>query len=138
MEQRQQLGFFDGDARTRGDQMREAAEAFHAAHPEVWDLFVRFTFEAIESGHRHYSVNAIFERIRWESDVGAQGAPGGAFRINNNHRAFYSRRFMRVFPRHAGFFRTREQRSNHQRPAAGGELGPADFPTAPDRTGPIA
>jgi hypothetical protein len=122
MSDHEQLGFFEGD------QMREAAEAFHTANPKLWDLFVRFCWATIQAGHQHYSVNAIFERIRWETDVGEQGAPGQAFKINNNHRAFYARRFMRVFPEHDGFFRTREQRPMAEEPATGGELGPGEFP----------
>ena len=44
--------------------------AFHENHPEVWDLFVQFSFQMINRGYKHYSANAIFERIRWEKDAG--------------------------------------------------------------------
>jgi hypothetical protein len=130
MSNHEQLGFFDGDTRTRGDEIREAAEAFHRAHPEVWDLFVKFAFEAIAAKRPHYSANAIFERIRWECDVTSGGA--GEFRMNNSFRSIYARRFMRVYPEHEGFFRTRRQRSEDRAPTHRPELGPEDYLTAPD------
>ena len=32
---------------TRLDEMRDQVSAFHNKHPEVWDLFVKFSFEMI-------------------------------------------------------------------------------------------
>lgn len=94
----------------RQEEMRQQVTEFHRRHPEVWQLFVQFTFQMIDRGYKNYSVNAIFERIRWEKDsVGGDGLT--SFKLNNNYRAFYSRRFMRLHPEHAGFFRTREQTS---------------------------
>lgn len=130
MKHHEQLGFFDGDARTRGDEIREAAEAFHRAHPEVWDHFVKFAFEAISAGRKHYSANAIFERIRWECEVTSGGQH--EFRMNNSFRSIYARRFMRVYPERSGFFRTRRQRSEDRAATHKPELGPQDYPTAPD------
>ena len=51
---------------TRHEEMRRQVREFHKKHPEVWDLFVTFTFDRIERGFKHYSVNGIFERIRWD------------------------------------------------------------------------
>ena len=94
----------------RQEEMRQQVTEFHYQHPEVWHLFVQFTFQMIDRGYKNYSVNAIFERIRWEKDsVGGDGVT--SFKLNNNYRAFYSRRFMRSYPEHAGFFRTRKQPS---------------------------
>jgi len=97
---------------TRADEMREQVIAFHKEHPDVWELFVQFTMEKIEQGYNNYSVNAIFERIRWEKDAGGDGVT--TFKLNNNYRAFYSRRFMRMYTDHSGFFRTRQQVSEDQ------------------------
>lgn len=96
--------------KTRLEEMREQCKKFHVEHPEVWRLFVRFTNEMIDRGFTNYSVNAVFERIRWEIDAGGDGV--NAFKLNNNYRAFYSRAFMRKYPQHDGFFRTREQTSD--------------------------
>ena len=111
---------------TRYDQMREQVQRFHDEHPEVWDLFVRFTRDRIDRGFKNYSVNAIFERIRWEVD-GVGGNDRASFKLNNNYPAFYARRFMKMYPRHEGFFRTREQTSLRNDPSGLPELGPADY-----------
>lgn len=110
--------------------MRQAAAKFHAEHPDVWRLFVRFTRERIERGFKHYGYAAIFNQIRWECDKPTVDGTS-SFKINNNHGPFYARRFMRMYPEYAGFFRTREQISRHQPPSTLPELGPADYPTWP-------
>ena len=98
---------------TRHDEMRRQVREFHKKHPEVWDLFVTFTFDRIERGFKHYSVNGIFERIRW--DVGNVGGDGiTEFKLGNNHRPFYARRFMKKYPKYDGFFRTRIQKSKFE------------------------
>lgn len=102
----------DFGEKTRKDEMREQVTAFHEQHPEVWDLFVRFSFDVIKRGFNNYSVNAIFERIRWEKDMGGDGV--NQFKLNNNYRAFYARRFMKLYPEHEGFFRTRQQVSENK------------------------
>jgi|TARA_X000001388_G_C2175889_1_gene101641 hypothetical protein len=110
---------------SRHDEMLEQCMAFHEANPEVWNMFVYFTQEIINKGYENYSVNAIFERIRWEKDMGGDGT--NQFKINNNYRAFYARRFMNKHPEYQGFFRTRELKSI-QKPATGlPELTPEFF-----------
>ena len=121
---------------SRFEEMQFEVAAFHKKHPEVWKLFVRFTQQRIGHGFSHYSVNAIFERIRWETDVAVDGA--SSFKLNNNYRAFYARRFMRLHPEHVGFFRTRKQLSKDDLPANRPPLGPDDFPTWPDGDQPVA
>ena len=95
--------------KTRLEEMREQVTQYHKKHPEVWDLFVSFAFQMIERGYKNYSAKAVFERIRWEKDAGGNGVT--EFKVGNNHPSFYARRFMRKYPEHDGFFRTRKQRS---------------------------
>ena len=90
------------------DSWEARAERFHAANPHVYDLFKKYTFEAIMAGREHFSVISIFERIRWYTDVETQGDP---FKINQNFATYYGRQFMRDHPEHDGFFRTRKLRS---------------------------
>lgn len=78
---------------------------FHQDNPEVWRLFVRFTFDAINAGYNHYSVASVIERIRWHTAIDTKG---DTFKINNNWKAYYARYFHEQFPKHDGFFRTRE------------------------------
>ena len=110
---------------TRYDQMREQCNEFHEQHPEVWDMFVKFTFDRINRGFTNYSVNGIFERIRWET--AEADVSGNKFKLNNNYRPFYARRFMKMYPSHDGFFRTRKQTSKHDDASPYSELGPEDF-----------
>jgi len=80
---------------------------FHTQNPYVYDLVERFTFEVINRGFMHYSINSIFERIRWHTDVETYG---DEFKLSNNHRAYYARYFMHNHPEYKGFFRTKPTR----------------------------
>ena len=112
--------------KSRHEEVREQCAKFHNEHPRVWVLFVKFTRNRIRRGFKNYSVSAIFERVRWETDQ-ADTKGGVIFKINNNYKPFYARRFMKVYPEHDGFFRTRAQITK-RRPATGRrELSPRDF-----------
>jgi len=76
----------------------------HEENPGVWELFQRFTLEAIRAGRAHFGAKAIMERMRWFTDIESRG---DAFKVNNNFAAFYARMFEQEFPQHAGFFRKR-------------------------------
>lgn len=121
----------------RLEQMRAECEEFHRKNPEIWQAFVRLTFDRIGKGFRHYSTQAIFEAIRWEMDV-ATGDGLSSFKLNNNFCAFYGRRFMRAFPEYAGFFRTRRQKSELDPPSNLPPLGPEHYETFPNGSGSIA
>jgi hypothetical protein len=109
--------------KTRLQEMAEQADDFHKKHPEIWEKFVEFTFDRINRGYPNYSVKAIFERIRWDmGDVGGDGVT--EFKVGNNHPPFYARRFMKMYPEHNGFFRTRVQKSAVM-PATGMEAKPS-------------
>ena len=111
---------------SRYDQMLAAVKKFHKENPKVWVLFSRFSFELIDRGFKNYSANAVFERIRWETDQ-ADSDGRTTFKVNNNHRAFYSRAWMKKHPEHDGFFRKREQTSKDCDAVDLPELGPQDF-----------
>ena len=80
-------------------------ERFHANNPHVYELFKRFTAEAILAGMKHYSAAAVFHRIRWHTEVETRG--DDVFKINQNHCPYYGRLFMKDHPTFEGFFRTR-------------------------------
>ena len=111
--------------KTRLDEMRQQVQNYHEKHPEVWDLFVRFSFEMINRGYKNYSAKAIFERIRWEKDAGGDGV--SYFKLGNNYPSFYARRFMAMYPEHEGFFRTREQTSAKRNATGLPEMVPNDY-----------
>ena len=95
-----------------GDGLHTKWKEFHHDNPRVYELFKKFTFQAIQAGRKNYSVNAIFERIRWHTDI---ETCGDDFKLNNNHRAYYGRKFMRDYPEYDGFFRTRDTKSAWRR-----------------------
>ena len=111
---------------SRKDQIEYSAEAFNKTHPKVWDLFVTFTQELHVRGFRNYSANAVFERIRWETDQ-ADVSGKSEFKLNNNYSAYYARWYMRAFPDHKGFYRTRRRISESVRAVDADVLTPEDF-----------
>lgn len=84
--------------------MRYDFEKFDKENPHVFELFEKFTFDAIKAGRKHFSVAVITERIRWYSQVETKG---DMFKINNNYKAFYGRKFEKKHPLYEGFFRKR-------------------------------
>lgn len=96
---------------SRYTQLETNFKTFHAAHPEIWVHFCNFTFDRINKGWSHYSSKAVFERIRWEVAVPELYYSENEFKLNNNYTAFYARKFIEEYPKHKGFFRFREQKS---------------------------
>jgi hypothetical protein len=113
--------------RTRKDELEDAAREFNLHNPQVWRLFVKSTNEMISRGFTHYSVNGVFERIRWETDQ-ADDSGGSTFRLNNNHRSFYARWYADAYPQHRNFFRFRNMSSEFDDAKNLSELGPESFP----------
>jgi hypothetical protein len=83
---------------------------FDEANPVVWDLFQRFTGEAITAGLEHFGSQAILERIRWETTI----STSGVFKINNNFGPFYARKYHRQHPSNDGFFITRKSKADNE------------------------
>tara|TARA_Y100000593_G_scaffold77522_1_gene143566 strand:+ start:297 stop:650 length:354 start_codon:yes stop_codon:yes gene_type:complete len=109
----------------RLEEVRQQVKAYHKQYPEVWELFVQFTFDMIDKGFKNYAVSGIFERIRWEKDMGGDGLT--VFKINNNYKPFYARAFMKKYPEHDGFFRTRKQTLEDKEPTNKPEISPMDI-----------
>ena len=78
---------------------------FHEDNPHVYDMFVSFTKQAKQANRKYYSSYAIFERMRWYTDIETDGEP---FKLNNNYRPYYARKVMEEYPEFEGFFRIRE------------------------------
>jgi hypothetical protein len=76
-----------------------------AANPEIWRLFVHFTFEMVRRGFRRYSSDAVLHRVRWETASALDDDT--SFKICNNWTPFYARKFHKVYPHLEGFFITR-------------------------------
>lgn len=85
---------------------------FHKANPEVYDLFERFTGDAIDSGMKRIGSKFIFERIRWEMFVATKGAgycvaSKRLLKLNNDFTPWYARLFMAKHREHVGLFERR-------------------------------
>ena len=74
----------------------------------MYELFKRFTMQAISRGHRNLSAWLIVNRIRWETSI---ETTGDDFKISNDFIAYYSRLFMHDHPQYKGFFRTKTLKS---------------------------
>lgn len=110
-------------AKTSAELRREFDE-FDRNNPRIWKLFERFTFDAIARGRKHYGGDAIFQRLRWHVDIETSEPepnpddPERSLKLNNNHRAFYVRKFIDEHPEHSDFFRVRASKADgeYQRP----------------------
>jgi hypothetical protein len=112
-----------GTPEAPANKLEAAFWEFHAARPDVYELVDRFS--RIAAARRpHFSINVVFERIRWETNI-ERGEVD--FKINNNHRPYYARLWMRHNPAHKGFFRTRELKAGKpsDRIAVDADLGTA-------------
>ncbi len=69
-------------------------------NPKIYEAFKAFANQLIIAGATRLSANLIFERIRWETTM--HGNDG--FKLNNNYRPYYARKFMNDFPEYDGWF----------------------------------
>lgn len=83
---------------------REEWQKWHRQNPEFYRMFEKFTFDAINKGHKKLSPWLIVNRIRWETSMTTVGS---MYKIRNEFIAYYSRLFMQRNPKYKGFFRTR-------------------------------
>lgn len=75
---------------------------WHKENPQVWEKFLEYTLEAINSGRKHYSHWAIVNRIRWNTEIETKGKE---FKISNDYICFYARLFNARFPEYNDFFK---------------------------------
>jgi len=87
---------------------KQAWWEWHKKNPHVYELFKKYTHQAISAGHKHYGAMAIIQRIRWHTEIETQG---DMFKINNNHVPYYARLFAHDHPEHSDFFRMRSVES---------------------------
>ena len=92
------------------DDLKDKWWAWHKENPEFYDLFKRFTFQAIGKGHRRLSAWLIVNRIRWETMI---VTTGNEYKISNDFIALYARLFMHEYPDYKGLFRTKLMKRVH-------------------------
>lgn len=74
---------------------------WHKKNPHVWELFEKFSMQAIASGRKKISHWLIINRIRWETSIVTTGVD---FKISNDYIAFYARLWIAKFPEHKDLF----------------------------------
>lgn len=67
---------------------------YHKENPQIWNQFEKFANELVDAGVDVLSVNRIYERIRWESDVSGNDR----YKLNNNFRPYYARLYEKKHP----------------------------------------
>jgi hypothetical protein len=82
-------------------------EKFHRENPQVYSEIVRLARLAKAKGREHWSINGIFEVLRWSRMV----THGDDFKLNNDFRAVYARMVMRREPELEGFFEVRKRKA---------------------------
>ena len=82
--------------------------AFHEAHPEIYNLFCRYALNLIRAGCVRYSADAILHIIRYKQVVKKEGED--PYKINNNFTSRYARKFIEDNPKYYGFFELRSLR----------------------------
>jgi hypothetical protein len=89
----------------RGATPAQRAEAFHKANPQVFVELRRLALTLVDRGHQRFAIATLFEQLRWETYLRTTDTEG--FKLNNSHRAFYSRLLMDSDERLANVFETR-------------------------------
>ena len=93
----------------RDRSIQERFEKFHRANPRVYSLILLYSRQVKARGYAHYSINAIFERIRWHVFIETRSEDD--FKLSNDYRSRYARLVMEQEPDLADFFELRELRS---------------------------
>lgn len=78
----------------------------------IYDLFCKFTKEAIAAGVKRTSHWLIVNRIRWEVEIATKGLcdEDKEFKISNDYVAFLARDFIKDNPEHDGIFKLKQMK----------------------------
>lgn len=86
-------------------------ETFHTKNPHVYKHLVTLARQVRDTGYKHYSINSLFERLRWHYQFDV--VTSDRFKLNNNFRSRYARLVMEKETDLQGFFKLRSV--NHAR-----------------------
>lgn len=81
--------------------------AYHDANKHIYTKFEEIALETIKKGFKNFGAKGVFEIIRWQTGVSANG---DVFKLCNNYTPFYARLFEQKHPEHAGFFRKKKSK----------------------------
>lgn len=83
-------------------------QEYDRKNPRIYEMFKHFALEAVRMGRKRFSAEAVINRIRWETMVRGDDE----FKINNNIKPYYSRKFMNEYPELEGFFQLRKSKAD--------------------------
>jgi len=89
----------------------ERFATFHADYPQVYRMIIGFARQAQRRGFKHYGINAIINRARWEVAMTWGPDSEQGFKLNDHFAPLYSRLVMENEPDLDGFFFTRRRRA---------------------------
>ena len=78
-------------------------------NPKVYRMIVNLARTVRAAGYEHYSMDAIFHRLRWHYNI--ENKSTEPFVLNDHFTSFYARLVMSREPDLADFFSIRKQRS---------------------------
>lgn len=102
------VGYFFSDPKSRCKIETKAFKEFRKydeENPHIWREFVIKTKEAQGRGYNKISAHFIFQILRWETGVRAEGSN---WKVDHNHFPYYSRKFMEEYPESEGIFEIRK------------------------------
>ena len=82
----------------------EAFRKYHEENPQVFELLKKRALQMKERGRKKYGINGLCEVVRWHVNLETRG---DEFKLNNNHRPFYSRLLTALVPELKNFFNQR-------------------------------
>jgi hypothetical protein len=86
-------------------------KAFHAANPQVYQLFAKFSAQA-RAVRSHFGARMVWERMRWYTSIETTTA-ADSYKLNNSFVAYYARLLKLSQPAVYGdFFEVRPSRSD--------------------------
>lgn len=83
---------------------------FHGDNPHIYERLLAEALKLRRHGHRRYGVGALFERLRYHSDL-APVTESDPYRLNHDYRSRYARLLMAENPALIGFFEIRSLKS---------------------------
>lgn len=93
------------------DTIESKFQAFHAAHPEVYEHLRKLAIRMVRRGHHHLGIGMLWEVMRYRSLLGA-GPDESPWRLNNSHRSRYVRLLMDQEPQLRDVFEVRSLRES--------------------------
>jgi hypothetical protein len=98
------------DPEDRRSRIQREFEQFHADNPRIYVLIVKYSREVLRVGRLRYSMDAIFERIRWHMYIETKATD--EFKLNDHYTSRYARLVMAQEKDLKGFFELRTLRAD--------------------------